>query len=58
MKKFKIYIDAFVFGGCFDDKFSCESKKKFEDIRNSKLFMKYIESHFTIVKCDIILQGN
>lgn len=36
MKKFKIYLDASVFGGCFDDEFSCESKKLFEDIRNGK----------------------
>ena len=39
MKKFKIYLETSVFGGCFDDEFSYESKKLFDDIRNGKFIL-------------------
>ncbi|MGR3319286.1 MAG: hypothetical protein ACUZ8O_12515 [Candidatus Anammoxibacter sp.] len=39
MKKFKIYLDTSVFGGCFDDEFSNESKKLFEAIRNAEFIL-------------------
>ena len=39
MKKFRIYADTSVFGGCFDDEFSKESKALFEDIKSGKFIL-------------------
>jgi len=39
MKKFRIYADTSVFGGCFDDEFSKESKSFFEDIKSGKFIV-------------------
>ncbi|MFH1563357.1 MAG: PIN domain protein [Nitrospirota bacterium] len=39
MKKSRIYADTSVFGGCFDDEFSKESKALFEDIKSGKFIL-------------------
>lgn len=39
MKILRIYADTSVFGGCFDDEFSKESKVLFEDIKNGKFIL-------------------
>ncbi|MFQ5671894.1 MAG: hypothetical protein ACE5G9_02285 [Nitrospinales bacterium] len=39
MKQLRIYADTSVFGGCFDDKFSEESKAFFEDIKKGKFIL-------------------
>ena len=36
MKKLRIYLDTSVFGGCFDDEFSDESRMLFEQIKDGK----------------------
>ena len=33
MKRFRVYADTSVFGGCFDDEFADESKRFFADIK-------------------------
>jgi len=39
MKKLRIYADTSVFGGCFDDEFSEESKSFFKDIKTGKFIL-------------------
>lgn len=39
MKKPRIYADTSVFGGCFDEEFSEESKALFEDIKAGKFML-------------------
>lgn len=39
MKELRIYADTSVFGGCFDDEFSKESKALFEDIKKGKFIL-------------------
>lgn len=39
MKKHRIYADTSVFGGCFDEEFSEESKALFEDIKAGKFML-------------------
>ncbi|MGR3310183.1 MAG: hypothetical protein ACUZ77_05345 [Candidatus Brocadiales bacterium] len=39
MKKPRIYADTSVFGGCFDEEFSEESKALFEDIKTGKFML-------------------
>jgi len=34
MKKYRVYADTSVFGGCFDDEFAIESKQFFESVKN------------------------
>jgi hypothetical protein len=36
MRRFRVYADTSVFGGCFDDEFSNESKLFFSEIRAGK----------------------
>jgi len=44
MKQLRVYADTSVFGGCFDDEFSPESKKFFEEIRESKFILVVSET--------------
>ena len=39
MKKIRIYADTSVFGGCFDDEFSEDSKAFFNDIKSGKFIL-------------------
>ena len=39
MKQLRIYCDTSVFGGCFDDEFSEESSRLFQDILSSKFIL-------------------
>ena len=39
MKRFRIYADTSVFGGCFDDEFAEESKSFFADIKAGKFLL-------------------
>ncbi len=39
MKRFRIYADTSVFGGCFDDEFAEESLAFFEAVRNGKFVL-------------------
>ena len=39
MKRFRIYADTSVFGGCFDDEFTEESKSLFADIKAGKFLL-------------------
>ncbi len=39
MKKLRIYADTSVFGGCFDDEFSEDSKAFFNDIKAGKFIL-------------------
>lgn len=39
MKRLRIYVDTSVFGGCFDDEFSEESKALFEHVKNGKFIL-------------------
>jgi predicted nucleic acid-binding protein len=50
MKKLRIYLDTSVFGGCFDDEFSEESKELFEQIKNGKF--KLVISPTTLAELD------
>jgi predicted nucleic acid-binding protein len=50
MKKFRIYLDTSVFGGCFDDEFAEESKELFEQIKNNKF--KLVISSTTLGELD------
>ncbi len=36
MKRFRVYADTSVFGGCFDDEFGDESKRFFDAIREGR----------------------
>jgi len=36
MKKFRVYADTSVFGGCFDDEFTDESKRFFASVKTGK----------------------
>ncbi len=36
MKRLRVYADTSVFGGCFDDEFSEDSRKFFEEIKMGK----------------------
>lgn len=47
MKRPRIYADTSVFGGCFDDEFTEESKILFEEIRAGK---------FALVVFDVVLR--
>jgi predicted nucleic acid-binding protein len=46
MNKLNIYVDTSVFGGCFDDEFSKESKAFFELVR---------KGNFTLYISDVVL---
>ncbi len=37
--KMRIYLDTSVFGGCFDDEFTIESRKLFQEINSGKFMM-------------------
>lgn len=37
MKRLRLYIDTSVFGGCFDDEFSEESKRLLENAKNGRV---------------------
>lgn len=50
MKKLRIYLDTSVFGGCFDDEFSEESKELFEQIKKGKF--KLVISTTTLGELD------
>ena len=39
MKRFRVYADTSVFGGCFDDEFSAESKTFFADVKAGKFIL-------------------
>lgn len=39
MKRFRVYADTSVFGGCFDDEFTDESKSFFADIKAGKFVL-------------------
>ncbi|MBF0472247.1 MAG: hypothetical protein HQK91_03525 [Nitrospirae bacterium] len=39
MKQFRVYADTSVFGGCFDDEFSEESKAFFDEILKGKFIL-------------------
>ena len=39
MKPLRIYADTSVFGGCFDDEFSKESRELFSEIRKGKFLL-------------------
>ena len=39
MKRFRVYVDTSVFGGCFDDEFAEESKSLFEDMKAGKFLL-------------------
>ena len=39
MKRFRVYADTSVFGGCFDDEFAEESKLFFADIKAGKFVL-------------------
>ena len=39
MKKLRIYADTSVFGGCFDEEFSKESKALFEGIKSGRFIL-------------------
>jgi hypothetical protein len=36
MKRFRVYADTSVFGGCFDDEFADESRRFFTDIKTGR----------------------
>ena len=36
MKRFRVYADTSVFGGCFDDEFADESRRFFADIKTGR----------------------
>ncbi len=50
MKKLRIYLDTSVFGGCFDDEFSDESRMLFEQIKDGKF--KLVISGTTLAELD------
>jgi len=50
MKKLRIYLDTSVFGGCFDDEFSDESRMLFEQIKSGKF--KLVISGTTLAELD------
>lgn len=39
MKRLRIYADTSVFGGCFDDEFSEDSKALFDEIRDGRFIL-------------------
>ena len=39
MKKLRIYVDTSVFGGCFDEEFSEDSKELFAEIRSGRFLL-------------------
>jgi predicted nucleic acid-binding protein len=39
MKRFRVYADTSVFGGCFDDEFADESKRFFAAIKQGKFIL-------------------
>ncbi|MDL1892126.1 type II toxin-antitoxin system VapC family toxin [Sphingobacteriales bacterium CHB3] len=39
MKRYRVYADTSVFGGCFDDEFSYESIKFFEEVAQRKFIL-------------------
>ena len=42
MKNLRIYLDTSVFGGCFDDEFSEDSKALFDDIKAGKFMNRHL----------------
>ena len=47
MKRYRVYADTSVFGGCFDEEFADESKRFFEEVKMGK---------FTLVLASITLR--
>lgn len=39
MKRYRVYADTSVFGGCFDEEFADESQKFFNDVRTGKFIL-------------------
>lgn len=39
MKRFRVYADTSVFGGCFDDEFAAESKAFFASVRTGRFVL-------------------
>lgn len=46
MKRLRVYVDTSVFGGCFDEEFSDESKKLFEEIEKGKFLLVVSKTTF------------
>ncbi len=44
MKRLRIYADTSIFGGCFDDEFSADSRKFFEEVGSGKFLLVISET--------------
>lgn len=43
-KRLRVYADTSVFGGCFDDEFSAESRQFFEEVKTGKFLLVISET--------------
>ena len=43
MKRYRIYVDTSIFGGCFDDEFAIESNKLFEEIKSGNTLLLFLQ---------------
>ena len=44
MKRLRIYADTSIFGGCFDDEFSGDSRKFFEEVSAERFLLVISET--------------